>query len=404
METNENSLIRNLKEVNDFRVWRIKKNTQTDEIFPKINHNLFIIKTYTNNLLDEKKKEKTNNRIKFISRNLKRNSSDSILFEKEISPSSKKLLLKIRKHIKYMEKSASEISKLNEIFLEKQPNKELNIQNNNLENKNNNNNIIIQNKYKLSKNFSYINDKYRRQLNNAFLRFNPITHTNNLKILENADPLIKKDIDDLKKNIDEEIKELTDVHRIRKKYDKFIEKKKMIKSKSTNNFIEQNKTLSSLINNNSRNSFENNKNFILTRKSIFNKKKYNIEGKVEEMEKIIECANSISDLIDKNNIENNINKSLSQYAIDNYNEFYEQKKRVEPKNFFERQNNIIFQQLSNIKTLKLDKKVLNEQKNIQKQIQNLKNQHLNKVNQITDLLKKDLNSNLEKYKINLDKI
>ena len=226
METNENSLIRNLKEVNDFRVWRIKKNTQTDEIFPKINHNLFIIKTYTNNLLDEKKKEKTNNRIKFISRNLKRNSSDSILFEKEISPSSKKLLLKIRKHIKYMEKSASEISKLNEIFLEKQPNKELNIQNNNLENKNNNNNIIIQNKYKLSKNFSYINDKYRRQLNNAFLRFNPITHTNNLKILENADPLIKKDIDDLKKNIDEEIKELTDVHRIRKKYDKFIEKKK----------------------------------------------------------------------------------------------------------------------------------------------------------------------------------
>ena len=184
-----------------------KKNTQTDEIFPKINHNLFIIKTYTNNLLDEKKKEKTNNRIKFISRNLKRNSSDSILFEKEISPSSKKLLLKIRKHIKYMEKSASEISKLNEIFLEKQPNKELNIQNNNLENKNNNNNIIIQNKYKLSKNFSYINDKYRRQLNNAFLRFNPITYINNLKILENADPLIKKDIDNLKKNIDEEIKE-----------------------------------------------------------------------------------------------------------------------------------------------------------------------------------------------------
>ena len=57
METNENSLIRNLKEVNDFRVWRIKKNTQTDEIFPKINHNLFIIKTYTNNILDEKKRK-----------------------------------------------------------------------------------------------------------------------------------------------------------------------------------------------------------------------------------------------------------------------------------------------------------------------------------------------------------
>ena len=54
--------------------------------------------------------------------------------------------------------------------------------------------------------------------------------------------------------------------------------------------------------------------------------------------------------------------------------------------------------------MKIDKKILIEQKNIQKQIQNLKNQHLNKVNQITDFLKKDLKSNLEKYKINLDDI
>ena len=232
---------------------------------------------------------------------------------------------------------------------------------------------------------------------------------NNLKILEKADPLIKKDIDDLKKNIDEEIKELTDTLRVRKKYDKFIEKnkiKKMTISKSTNNLLETIKPLilSPLKNSNSRNSFDNNKNSILTRKSIYNKKKLNIEGKVEELEKIVDCANSISDLIDKNNIKNNIDKSLSQYVIDNYHQFNEEHKRIEPKNFFKRQKNIILQQLSDIKSLKIDKKILIEQKNIQKQIQNLKNQHLNKVNQITDLLKKDLNSNLEKYKINLDKI
>ena len=47
----------------------------------------------------------------------------------------------------------------------------------------------------------------------------------------------------------------------------------------------------------------------------------NIEGKVEELEKIVDCANSISDLIDKNNIKNNIDKSLSQYVFDNYNQF-----------------------------------------------------------------------------------
>ena len=117
-----------------------------------------------------------------------------MLFEKEISTNSKLLLSKIGKHIKYLKKSTNEISKLNEIFLERSSNNESNIQINNLHN-------IIDNKskYKLSTNFSYINNNYRKQFNNAFLRFNPITYMNHLKILEKANPLIKKDIDDLKK-------------------------------------------------------------------------------------------------------------------------------------------------------------------------------------------------------------
>ena len=411
MSTNENYLRKNLKDDNDSSVWRIIKNTQYEDIIANINHKSNDVKTHLNILLDESKRDKIHKRSKIISSNLKKNSSESMLFEKEISPNSKILLSKIGKHIKYIKKSTSEISKLNEIFLERPSNNESNIQNNKLQTNNINSNNIIDNKskYKLSKNFSYINNNYRKQFNNAFLRFNPITYMNNLKILEKADPLIKKDIDDLKKNIDEEIKELTDTLRVRKKYDKFIEKnkiKKMTISKSTNNLLETIKPLilSPLKNSNSRNSFDNNKNSILTRKSIYNKKKLNIEGKVEELEKIVDCANSISDLIDKNNIKNNIDKSLSQYVIDNYHQFNEEHKRIEPKNFFKRQKNIILQQLSDIKSLKIDKKILIEQKNIQKQIQNLKNQHLNKVNQITDFLKKDLKSNLEKHKINLDDI
>ena len=126
-----------------------------------------------------------------------------MLFEKEISPNSKILLSKIGKHIKYIKQSTSEISKLNEIFLESSSNNESNIQNNNLQTKNINNNNIIDNKskFKLSTNFSYINNNYRKQFNNAFLRFKPITYMNNLKILEKGDPLIKKEIDDLKKKL-----------------------------------------------------------------------------------------------------------------------------------------------------------------------------------------------------------
>ena len=39
-----------------------------------------------------------------------------------------------------------------------------------------------------------------------------------------------------------------------------------------------------------------------------------MKEKFEELEKIVDCANSISDLIDKNNIKNNIDKSLYQYV------------------------------------------------------------------------------------------
>ena len=58
-----------------------------------------------------------------------------MLFEKEISQNSKILLSKIGKHIKYIKKSTNEISKLNEIFLERSSNNESNIQNNNLQTK-----------------------------------------------------------------------------------------------------------------------------------------------------------------------------------------------------------------------------------------------------------------------------
>ena len=44
-------------------------------------------------------------------------------------------------------------------------------------------------------NIQYINDNYRRQLNKAFLNFNPIIHLGNLNILRKADPEINSDIE-----------------------------------------------------------------------------------------------------------------------------------------------------------------------------------------------------------------
>ena len=402
MNTNANySEKKQYNDNHDLRVWRDKKNIQSDGIFPKINHNLFTIKTLTNALLEEKKKEKVLNKKKVnISRNLKRNHSTSVLYEKDISPHTKKIISKVGKLMKQMKNTTNEISKMNELYLDKNETDNLciNTTKNNM------------NENKLVKNFSYINDKYRKQLNNAFLRFNPISYMQNLKILEKSEPVIKKDLEDLKKSIDEEIKEITDKHRIQKKYNKLIERNRMkefIKCKSAENLFHIGNTDSSVAKNTTSkisNFNDNNNKFSITRKSMYSKKKFSLDNKIEEMEKMIECANSIDKFIDKKNIKNNIDKSLSNYAMDNYFHFYNEHERIKPKNFFEKQRKGIVKQLFDIKIFKIDQRIDNERRGIYNQIENIKNIHLNKVNHISELLKKEMNSNLDKFKINLEKV
>ena len=74
------------------------------------------------------------------------------------------------------------------------------------------------------KNFMYVNDNYRKQLNFAFLKYNPISHLENLKILVQADPFIRKDISKIKEEVEEDIKWKCDKFHFRKKYLNFISK------------------------------------------------------------------------------------------------------------------------------------------------------------------------------------
>ena len=70
----------------------------------------------------------------------------------------------------------------------------------------------------------YVNDNYRTQLNCAFLKYNPISHLENLKILIQADPSIRKDISKIKEEVEEDIKWKCDKFHFRKKYLNFIAK------------------------------------------------------------------------------------------------------------------------------------------------------------------------------------
>jgi len=91
------------------------------------------------------------------------------------------------------------------------------------------------------KNFVYVNDNYRKQLNFAFLKYNPQAHLDNLKILVQADPSIRKDITKIQEEIEEDIKWKCDKHHFRKKYLQFLAKNRRDgsvparKSKKSNN-------------------------------------------------------------------------------------------------------------------------------------------------------------------------
>lgn len=130
------------------------------------------------------------------------------------------MLKGIYSKIKHIKESTDEIKQLNALYLVKTSNKFIN---NSAEDELPN---IKAHKEKEAKNFSYINDNYRKQLNKAFMKFNPLIHLENLKMLEEVDPEIKKDICQLKEVIDQDLKEITDKNYYKQRYNELMKKKR----------------------------------------------------------------------------------------------------------------------------------------------------------------------------------
>jgi hypothetical protein len=175
---------------------------------------------------------------------------------KHISPNVKTIITKIGRNYRKIKNSITNISKTNGLYLpqnaiktmdnfnseEKKQNIEK-IKEDNIEDKKDNmdinktqrnqkfilNDINILEK-KSFNNFLYANASYRKQLNFAFLKYNPSKHLENLKLLVQTEPLIRKDVNNIKKEVDEDIKWRCDKHHFRKKYE--ILKKRFQRSNS----------------------------------------------------------------------------------------------------------------------------------------------------------------------------
>ena len=307
----------------------------------------------------DKKEKLFNSRRKEYKRSLSSNIIEGV------SPYAKTILLKIGKHIKRMKQSISDITKMNGLYLEQnarntfqlekeQKNKNLTKLNfkdikldyllkkehNNRTYLNNNNikNYLSDNddrdeeerpkKEDYVKNFMYVNDNYRKQLNFAFLKYNPISHLENLKILIQADPSIRKDISKIKEEVEEDIKWKCDKYHFRKKYLNFISKYPRSNSVqpvvlSPKPFKPRNKSILPNIK-----KVQRAKKIISPQHAkgktinffdkIRNKEnqKYNNqkEQKIEEMNQMLNATTEINNLIKNENINNKINLYKTDYA------------------------------------------------------------------------------------------
>ena len=170
------------KKVNDFRLWKQSHNLKNENIIVKANGNQSTIKQYSNELNEE---ENTKNYKKMKNSQNVSNSTEQFDSMCNLSETVQKIVNDVARTIKNINQSTEEIKKLNALYL---------INTTQKINKKETSSLPPIEEKKQPANFKYINDNYRKQLNKAFLNFNPIIHLGNLNILRKADPEINSDI------------------------------------------------------------------------------------------------------------------------------------------------------------------------------------------------------------------
>ena len=377
------------------KFWKKKYNIVPEGMYQKTLDYKKDMKNLIDILLEEKKREKL---LKL--KKIKLKQSSSIKSMEHISPNVKTIITKIGRNYGKIRNSIANISKTNGLYLRQNAIKALD--NLNSEEKNQNMEKIIEddkyniNYYKTQRNkkfilndvnalerksynnFLYSNASYRKQLNFAFLKYNPNKHLENLKLLVQTEPLIRKDVNIIKKEVDEDIKWRCDKHHFRKKYEILKKRFKRSNSVQTDPKLQldnQNKKI--LPNLNTKETVKIMK--ILT-PSFSDKKIFNIydikkkeedskiiihkEKKLEELKNILKASSGINELIKDNNINKKIDMFKTNYDIKvKLSEYYDDnnKNLLETDYFYEEKKNII-NKLGNIYEFKISNNLKEKEK------------------------------------------
>ena len=391
------------------KLWIQKQNILPEGMPQKMNYQKRVIKESIDILNEERRPNRNKEKLKNIKNNEFQRSSSSKIMD-EVSPYAKTMLLKIGKHIKKMKQSIADITKMNGLYLEEKAKKTFNQKSKNnikkiklrrssseiisgnktfnknfeyITNKNENNK-----KEDYVKNFVYVNDNYRKQLNFAFLKYNPISHLDNLKILVQAEPSIRKDIIKINQEVEEDIKWKCDKYHFLKKYLNLLARNE--RSRSVQKMQEnenQNKTIKDnlLPNINNKNK---NKAAIKAQKSVssiykqvnllekLNKKemmKINAqkEQTQEEINHMLNASKEINDLIRNENINDKIEMFKTDYAKQMYYPGHESNsENLLEKDYFMDEKKKIVDKIGTVYSFKMNKTVCEKEKIFKGKINN----------------------------------
>ena len=223
-------------EKNQFKIMTTFKKVRSqysDGIIPIIKHHKREIGDSLKHLMGEDNYERERIKQKRLLqlKDLKASKSSSDI--SHMSPGARALTKKIRFQINKVKKSHEDLTALNALYLDNSNSfKEIN---NNDRYKNNFNLIksLDSSNYEeairkknLRNNFELMGDKFHKGLSKAFInKFNPDKYLDSLKTLIKASPTVRDDVTKTKKEIEDDIKNITDKSKYRKRYKRLIEKK-----------------------------------------------------------------------------------------------------------------------------------------------------------------------------------
>ena len=215
-------------DINEFRLWTKTKNPINSCFFRSIDKNILKIKNQTNLLYDEDNYTKKGT----IRKNSKINGNfNPHLHNPETFSSMRRTLIEMNKKINKIKKSTQNICQTNELYLEKLRTTKFEDKQSECETLETIQQvtgdkkifvpvgIVPYKKKNFTRNFSYINNNFRKQLSKAFFKFNPIIHLSNLQMMSQIDSSIKNDIEELTKTINKDIETISDKRYYSKRYE-----------------------------------------------------------------------------------------------------------------------------------------------------------------------------------------